>query len=329
MALMVAAARGRHQRRYDAAAVADASDTTTAPASDALLAREDEGRNRAGMSALGAAVVVMLAFLVGQVISSKAPSITITQALRDAAGAAKNGLLTEWITYQHDKFALHGLQGLLQIVGVIAFAIVLIYLFEAAKGRRPEAPGWVRYLVYAGVALTVVGTLIYTVGDQLSYSDFLNGADHSTQAARDARASGADGIGRTMFYIGWFVVILAWVLVSLNAMRVGLLTRFLGFLGILGGVLTFFLAQLPVIQIFWLVAVGVTILGKSPGGTPPAWLTGQAEPWPTQQEAREAREHARNGKSEPKSKPAKPAAKAAPDEGPSPSTSARKRKRRS
>lgn len=309
----------------------DAPDTTTARSSDDLLAREDAGRKRAGLSALGAAVVVMFAFLVGQVISSKAPSITITQALRDAAGEgdARNGLLAEWVTYQHDKFALHCVQGLLQIVGAIAFAIVLIYLFDAAKGRRPEAPGWVRYLVYAGAALTIVGTLVYTIGDQLAYSDFVSGADHSTRAARDARESGADGIGRTMFYIGWFVVILAWVLVSLNAMRVGLLTRFLGFLGILGGVLTFFLAQLPVIQIFWLVAVGVTILGRSPGGTPPAWLTGKAEPWPTQQEAREARERARQGKAAPSNKPAEPAASDANDATSSPSTGARKRKRRS
>jgi hypothetical protein len=303
------------------------------PTPDELLAREDAGRNRAGLSALAAAIFLMFAFFVGQVLAGNAPSVTITSALQDAAGKGnpKKGLLTDWITYQHDKFALVGLQALLQILGVIAFAFVLIYLFEAAKGRRPEVPEWLRYLLYVGVAATIIGTLIYTIGDQLAYSDFLNGADHSTQAARDAHDSGANTIGQALFYIGTFVVIVSWVVISLNGMRVGLLTRFLGFLGILGGIITFFLNSLPIIEIFWLVVIGMTILQRVVAA-PPAWKTGRAEPWPTQQQAREARERAAQEKQGTKSKPAAKAkakaAKPAADSA-SPATSARKRKRRS
>ena len=73
-------------------------------------------------------------------------------------------------------------------------------------------------------------------------------------------------------------------LISLNAMRVGLLTRFLGIIGIIAGVLTVApqLMPLPVIQSFWLVALGLLLLGAAPGGAPPAWSTGNAEPWPSQ-----------------------------------------------
>jgi hypothetical protein len=41
------------------------------------------------------------------------------------------------------------------------------------------------------------------------------------------------------------------------------------------------LVPLPIVQIFWLAALGFILLGRWPGGAPPAWRTGQAEPWPT------------------------------------------------
>ena len=64
-------------------------------------------------------------------------------------------------------------------------------------------------------------------------------------------------------------------------MRVGLLTRMLGYLGIAAGALMVLVSPLPIVQIFWLAALGFILLGRWPGGAPPAWRTGQAEPWPT------------------------------------------------
>ena len=67
---------------------------------------------------------------------------------------------------------------------------------------------------------------------------------------------------------------------SLDAMRIGLLTRFMGVMGIALGpalVLGFGLLVLP----FWLIALGVLFLGRWPRGMPPAWTTGRAEPWPS------------------------------------------------
>ena len=82
----------------------------------------------------------------------------------------------------------------------------------------------------------------------------------------------------------------AFVLVSINAMRVGLLTRFMGALGVIvGAVFVIPIGSSFIIQGFWMVAVGFMLIGRFPGGRPPAWDTGHAEPWPTQQELREAR----------------------------------------
>jgi hypothetical protein len=97
------------------------------------------------------------------------------------------------------------------------------------------------------------------------------------------------------------------LLVSLNAMRVGLLTRFMGVLAIIVGV-TFVLPldQQGIIRMFWLAALGLLFLGRWPSGTPKAWATGEAEPWPTQQQLREQRDAARAGREPPKAPAAEP-----------------------
>jgi hypothetical protein len=65
----------------------------------------------------------------------------------------------------------------------------------------------------------------------------------------------------------------------LYAMRVGLLTRFWGSLGMALGVA----ALLPLIQftLIWFLYFGFLLLGWVPGGRPPAWAAGEAIPWPS------------------------------------------------
>ena len=81
------------------------------------------------------------------------------------------------------------------------------------------------------------------------------------------------------------------MLVSLNAMRVGLLTRFLGYLGIIAGVLTIIpLVPIPIVEAYWLLALAYLLSGRWPSGVPPAWSSGEAVPWPgRQQQVRAAR----------------------------------------
>ena len=94
------------------------------------------------------------------------------------------------------------------------------------------------------------------------------------------------------------------VLVSLNAMRAGLLTRMLGYLGIAAGALMVIISGgMPIVQIFWLAALGFILLGRWPGGAPPAWRTGQAEPWPRPRRASAPRSRAAEGPSLQKASP--------------------------
>lgn len=63
------------------------------------------------------------------------------------------------------------------------------------------------------------------------------------------------------------------------AMRTGLLSRFWGSLGMALGVATL-LGLLPFLLI-WLIYIALLVVGKVPGGKPPAWEAGEAIPWPT------------------------------------------------
>jgi hypothetical protein len=97
----------------------------------------------------------------------------------------------------------------------------------------------------------------------------------------------------------------------------------MGILGVIVGA-TFVLPldQYGILRTFWLAALGLLILGQWPGGVPKAWASGEAEPWPSQQQLREQREAARAGGGEGPGQQPQPAA-ASPD-GPR----RRKRKRR-
>ncbi|MGC1164688.1 MAG: hypothetical protein WA862_01125 [Solirubrobacterales bacterium] len=65
----------------------------------------------------------------------------------------------------------------------------------------------------------------------------------------------------------------------LHAMRIGLLTRFWGSLGMaLGVAAVLLLVQFTMI---WFIYLGLLLLGRLPGGRPPAWAAGEAVPWPT------------------------------------------------
>ena len=83
-------------------------------------------------------------------------------------------------------------------------------------------------------------------------------------------------------------------MVSMNARRAGLLSGFMGVLGVIVGVLLVLgglLGMPPIVQYFWVTALGLLFLNRWPGqqGRGPAWDSGEEEPWPTAAELRAER----------------------------------------
>jgi hypothetical protein len=102
----------------------------------------------------------------------------------------------------------------------------------------------------------------------------------------------------------------------------------MGVLGIICGALIVLpiLSPLPIVQTFWLGAMALLLFGRWPNGVPPAWVTGEAQPWPSQQEARDARR--RGSEPEPEPEPDPEPRTRSGNGGAHPASRKKKRKRR-
>ena len=115
------------------------------------------------------------------------------------------------------------------------------------------------------------------------------GRQHGQQAAGEAggnRASDLSDVNVVVLALqtaGTVGVAFLFVMLPLRARKVGLLTPFMGILGVVAGALIVFpfASVSSVVQAFWLGAVGALFLGRWPGGRGPAWSRGVAEPWLT------------------------------------------------
>jgi hypothetical protein len=233
----------------------------------------------------------------------------------------------------------------LQVVSYLLLTVALFYLFRATIFRRPEMPKFTVGLLLGAPLLLAVGAVL----NQLELNDVADEfvstvGDRSNKAANDLAEDLLDDrnkLGGGLAQAGTLCLALSFVLVSLNAMRAGLLSRFMGILGIIvGGLLI--LPLLPggqsVVQLFWLVALGVLFIDRWPNGRGPAWETGEAVPWPSAAELRadsaEEREQVAEDEpleqDQPEDEGARngSAAPAAPAEQPHPVSKKRKRKKR-
>jgi hypothetical protein len=71
------------------------------------------------------------------------------------------------------------------------------------------------------------------------------------------------------------------IYVPLQALRCGLVTRFMGSLGMaLGASMILILPIAVLAMLAWTGFLGLTFVGRVPGGRPPAWDAGKAVPWP-------------------------------------------------
>jgi hypothetical protein len=287
--------------------VTPAADAATAPEPappEQTLARESAQRVRAAIGAVLGGVLTFGGGIVAAGIYRDFPRVPLVDALRDASGQplpGREGLRTEQILFYDEKATQLLIVSIVLAIGALALILPLTYLYQSAKARRPQVPNVALVMAVAGPVGLAVSELVLQVDVMIKAQDFVSEGDFSTEAANDVLKGGALVAAQILRQVAVLALGFAFVMVSLNAMRVGLLTRFMGILGIIVGVLFVIPlgSQLPIVQTFWLLAVAALFLGRWPQGVPPAWSTGRAEPWPSQQEIREARERARGGDAAP------------------------------
>jgi len=225
-------------------------------------------------------------------------------------------LTVELITYsQRVGLTIGG--AILNGIGLLALAATLVVLLSVTRARRPGTSRGTQITAIVGGVLAAAGGIAYGVEITAKAHEFVSHGDQTYVQANALISGGALPALQYVGLLGALLIAIAFVLVSLSAMRVGLLTRFLGYLGIVAAAASILLIQsLPaeVIEVFWLMAVAYLLAGRWPNGDPPSWRTGQAEPWPTSAELREQRQRAAGagGRSRQPAKP-RPASEKAPE----------------
>jgi hypothetical protein len=302
--------------------------TAVADDREQQLAWEERQRPRAGWSAIVAAVFLLGGFIWWVTLLRDAPQAGYLESLArlgDGPIGELPSIQVEAMQYTVDNAIGFVLSGLLRGLAPVALAYAVTFVAVAIRARRPEFPRLAVYMTIVGAVLYLLGTAGAEIERTIAFNSFLDGP-RTVDDARDVISTTTITVA-LLAYVGQFVTAAGLLLVSLNAMRTGLLTRFLGILGVVAGVVSVFpqLMPVPLVQAFWLVALGLLLLGR--GTLPPAWRTGKAEPWPSARESAERRRQAEQRRQgiepEPKPKPKpKPAASAHP------SSKKRKRKRR-
>lgn len=196
------------------------------------------------------------------------------------------GLATEQLRVADANAGVLMLSSLLNALAALLMCIPLLYLFKAAQARSDRVSQAMVGFVFIGPVLLALRSLLSAVSQNQIASDFVAqaspGGDIYTLLDDLAEASTVAEVAGSLFFPAVLGLVVAIVYISLQAMRVGLVSRFFGTLGMaLGGALVVIAPQLSLLAIaIWMGWLGFIYLDRVPRGRPPAWVAGEAIPWP-------------------------------------------------
>jgi hypothetical protein len=226
------------------------------------------------------------------VIAALAAVLLVAAAAIQLAGThTKVNELTLDLITAHKRFPLDLIGAIVNGLGLAMLAATLVFVFRITHARNPALRTWLRWLALGGGLVAGLTGIVYAVVIASKASTFVS---HGAQTYQEANHLTSAGGLLALPFLGQAAALtlaVGFVLISLNAMRVGLLTRFMGYLGIFTGILVLFPigSPVPVVQAFWLLALAYLMTDRWPSGMPPSWASGQAEPWPSAAAQREQR----------------------------------------
>src|SRR5580692_7310026 len=253
------------------------------------VAAETERRNRLAVPAFAGGFLYLLSAIIISSTINGAPSVGLLEGLTPAlSGVASPAVSprTPWVKFiSHHAFALVA-GGVLSAIALTMLTLILLLLSGATSFRRPQSWRAARPLILfggIGLILTSVGHEVVTA---IETHRFAVGHDHSNHAVEQALlTSTTNGVVGYIELLAGLAFVAGMIGTAINAMRVGLVPRWMGFLGVFTALLIFLpdiSAELQVIPSFWMVMMGILLLGRwpKPTGDPPAWAAGVAIPWP-------------------------------------------------
>ena len=285
------------------------------------------------------ALVAAVLLVVQAVIQYTGPQPTVSELTLD--------LITV-----HRRFPIDVIGSVLDCAGLISLAVMLVWLHSISRARSHQIRDFIRWLALIGAGLYGGLTIVYEAILASKANQFVH-TNEGYLAAKALTSGSGFSLVSILAELGSLLLTVGFIWTSLNATRIGLLTRFVGYLGAFAGLLVIFPIgpPVPVVQGFWLLCMAMIIAGRWPNGNPPAWETGTAVSWTPLSPPRErpqrapsrqrtsrkelAQSAARASAQEKAGAQGRTAAVGAPGAGeageetrPSPSTSAAKRKRK-
>ena len=176
------------------------------------------------------------------------------------------------LVHFHNGVHDQAIAAILRSAGLLLTIAVGVYLYSVIRARNPDVPRLILWTAFAGPVL-VAGATIFGFFALRDVADAFvaSGARTSERARHLANTSGSLQAAAVLD-LGSRVVFAVWVgMASLEAMRVGLLTRFLGYWGIGAAGALVLLPVGDAMFIGWIASIGILALGYWPGGRPPAW----------------------------------------------------------
>jgi hypothetical protein len=259
------------------------------------VARETEWRARLGVPAFAGGLLYLLSGIVTNSVASSAPTVGVLQGLTPALSGEANPTISPRapeVKYLSHHASSLVIASVLAAVAIVALTLVLMLLADAARFRRPATWAAARPLILIGGILLAAISVAHQVVLAFETHSFAVGHDFTNHAVDNALAKSTPNVvSQYLDLLAGLAVAIAMGVIVVNAIRVGLVTRWLGVVGVISAILIFLPiggATLEVIPSFWLVAMGILYIGKWPNGQPPAWESGVARPWPSRAQMREA-----------------------------------------
>jgi hypothetical protein len=264
------------------------------------VAYESARRTRLGVPATAGGILYLLGAITLSATLKQVPTVGLIQGVAPAIDGQVNPAVSpraaEIRFFDHHAFGLIA-GAVLSAAAIGVLLVILLFLFDAARFRRPQTAPIARPLILIGgiglPVLTVVGEVVQAIGAH----NFVTGRDFTTHAVEQVLTKNS-----AYEILGYITPLTAIALVAgmitlmVSTVRVGLQPRWMGIVGGVAAVILLIPSQeLSLIMAFWMVGTGILLMGRFPNGDPPAWAAGVARPWPSQIEARAERDARRAG----------------------------------
>lgn len=257
------------------------------------VAREADHRSRLAVPAFAGGFLYLLSAIIISGTLKGAPTVGLLEGLAPALSGVANPAVSprtpEVKFISHHAFTLIA-GSTLAAIAIGLLTLILLLLLEATRFRRPQTWSAARPLVIAGGIAVAAVSVGHQVASSIETHNFVVGHDYSNHAVEQALTTGtANTIADYVDLLAGLALAAGMIATMINALRVGLLPRWMAILGMFTGLLLFLPvggAELQVVPAFWMVMTGVLFIGKWPKGDPPAWVAGEARPWPSQAQVR-------------------------------------------